>query len=146
MDWKNKPKSFWRDKLKPIEYAVTQESGTERAFSGEYYATKDAGLYSCVCCGTPLFESTEKYDSGCGWPSFFAPKKGQAGAGDDIEYIPDNSHGMRRIEVRCKTCGAHLGHIFDDGPREKTGKRYCINSASLKFLPQGDALKEPTEK
>jgi peptide-methionine (R)-S-oxide reductase len=141
MDWKNKPKSFWKDKLKPNEYAVTQESGTERAFSGEYWDKKDAGLYQCVCCGTPLFESTEKYDSGCGWPSFYAPKRGEAGAGDDIEYIADHSHGMNRIEVRCKTCGAHLGHIFDDGPREKTGKRYCINSASLKFVPAKDALK-----
>lgn len=146
MDWKNKPKSFWRDKLKPIEYAVTQESGTERAFSGEHWDNKDAGHYLCVCCGTPLFESTEKFDSGCGWPSFFAPKTGDAGAGTDIEYITDNSHGMKRIEVRCKTCGAHLGHIFDDGPREKTGKRYCINSASLNFVPENDALKPPDVK
>ncbi len=102
MDWKNKPKSFWKDKLTPIEYAVTQESGTERAFSGQYWDNKDAGRYECVCCGTPLFESTAKYDSGCGWPSFYQPAKGAAGRGEDIEYIDDNSHGMHRTEVRCK--------------------------------------------
>lgn len=134
MDWKNKPKEFWRDKLTDIQYKVTQEGGTERAFTGEYWNNKDFGEYRCVCCDTPLFESVTKYDSGCGWPSFYAPKAGAAGEGKDIEYLPDHSHGMERIEVRCKTCGAHLGHIFDDGPKP-TGKRYCINSASLKFIP-----------
>lgn len=142
MDWKNKPNSYWKDKLSENQYAVTREGGTERAFTGEYWDKKDAGNYQCVCCGTPLFESTAKFDSGCGWPSFYEPASGKAGAGDKIDYLEDNSYGMHRIEVRCKTCGAHLGHIFDDGPKP-SGKRYCINSASLKFVPDQGALKAP---
>jgi methionine-R-sulfoxide reductase len=127
MDWRNKPKSFWQEKLTPEQYHVTQEAGTERAFTGKYWNSKDAGTYTCVCCGTPLFESLSKFDSGCGWPSFFQPA-----TEGKIEYKEDDSHGMHRTEVRCKTCGAHLGHVFDDGP-EPTGQRYCINSASLGF-------------
>ena len=110
-----------------MQYKVTREAATERAFTGEYWNKKDEGEYKCVCCGTPLFESLTKYDSGCGWPSFYAAKDS-----DKIEYKQDDSHGMNRVEVCCKTCGAHLGHIFDDGP-QPTGQRYCINSASLDF-------------
>jgi peptide-methionine (R)-S-oxide reductase len=125
-NWKNQPKSFWRERLDDMEYQVTQEAATERAFTGKYWNHKEAGEYNCVCCGTPLFESLTKYDSGCGWPSFFQPK------GAVIEEHEDLSHGMTRVEVRCKTCGAHLGHVFEDGP-QPSGQRYCINSAALKF-------------
>jgi peptide-methionine (R)-S-oxide reductase len=136
MDWRNKPKSFWKERLNDMQYAVAREGQTERPFSGEYWDTKDLGKYECVCCGTPLFDSLSKFDSGCGWPSFFEPAVGSAG--DPIEYKPDHSLGMERTEVICKNCGAHLGHVFDDGP-QPSGQRYCINSASLK-------LKKPEDK
>ncbi|MEX0708389.1 MAG: peptide-methionine (R)-S-oxide reductase MsrB [Woeseia sp.] len=118
-----------RARLTAEQYQVTQKKGTERAFSGAYVDNKDDGTYRCVCCGTPLFSSGHKYDSGSGWPSFWLPL-----AGDNVRTIKDMSHGMVRVEVVCNHCGGHLGHVFDDGP-EPSGLRYCINSASLDFEP-----------
>ena len=118
----------WKKKLSKEEYRVLREKGTERAFTGEYWNHKEKGTYRCAGCGVELFSSETKFDSGCGWPSFY-----DALDKDKIEEKVDLSHGMRRIEVLCKNCGGHLGHVFDDGPREKTGLRYCINSVSLDF-------------
>jgi peptide-methionine (R)-S-oxide reductase len=117
-----------RARLSPQQFHVTQEKGTERAFSGAYWDHHEKGMYRCVVCGEPLFESGDKFDSGTGWPSFTRPAAGAA-----VETEDDNSHFMRRTEVHCKKCGAHLGHVFDDGPRAEGGLRYCINSCSLSF-------------
>jgi peptide-methionine (R)-S-oxide reductase len=114
-----------RERLTPLQYEVTQHGGTERAFTGEYWDCHDDGTYRCVVCGEPLFSSRTKFESGSGWPSFTTPMDGAA-----VDEVPDHSHGMVRTEVRCSRCGAHLGHVFPDGPGP-TGLRYCINSAAL---------------
>jgi peptide-methionine (R)-S-oxide reductase len=121
-----------RDRLDPLQWQVTQEAGTERAFTGAYWDCHDDGMYRCVVCDAPLFESGTKFDSGTGWPSFTRPVDGGA-----VEERSDRSHGMTRTEVVCASCGAHLGHVFPDGPPE-TGLRYCMNSASLQLESEAD--------
>ncbi len=124
----------WRQVLTPEQYRIMRQKGTEGAFTGQYWNNKDEGLYRCTGCGTPLFSSETKFDSGSGWPSFYAPVEQ-----DNVEVEQDTSFGMSRTEVLCANCEAHLGHVFDDGPRDKTGLRYCINSASLAFDPEAEA-------
>jgi peptide-methionine (R)-S-oxide reductase len=121
----------WRKELTPEQYQVMRQKGTERAFAGAYVDNHEKGTYRCAACGEPLFDADTKFDSGSGWPSFFKPL-----SADAVETEEDRTHGMRRTEVMCKKCGAHLGHVFDDGPKP-TGQRYCINSISLDFVKKG---------
>jgi len=125
-----KTETEWKGVLTPNQYHVLREKGTERPFTGEYWNSKEEGVYTCAGCGQELFDSTTKFDSGCGWPSFY-----QALDKEKVEEHQDTSFGMLRIEVTCRKCGGHLGHVFPDAPNQPTGLRYCINSASLKFSP-----------
>ena len=130
MEKLKKTEEEWRRELTPEQYRILREKGTERAFTGEYNGEKRKGVYRCAACGTELFDSATKYDSGSGWPSFYEPVDPEM-----VEEAVDNTHGMRRTEVMCAKCGGHLGHVFNDGPNP-TGMRYCVNSASLKLDPK----------
>jgi methionine-R-sulfoxide reductase len=133
MDKMNLSDAEWRERLTPEQYHVLREHGTERAFAGKYDKLKDQGIYQCAGCGLPLFDSSHKYDSGSGWPSFTAPMDDEV-----VSEYTDTSYGMRRVEVRCARCDGHLGHVFPDGPGPN-GLRYCMNSVALDFEPQGES-------
>lgn len=122
-----KPDEYWRERLSDEEFRVCRKQGTEAPFSGKLLHNRETGIYACTCCNTPLFSSSNKYDSGCGWPSFDAPINNAV-----IRYLEDQSHGMVRTEIRCAACDSHLGHVFPDGPKT-TGERFCVNSVSLIF-------------
>lgn len=126
-DLKNKSDEYWKEKLDPEQYSVLREKGTEAPFTGKFNNNFESGMYECAACGQGLFSSDTKFHSDCGWPSFDRSLEG------NVEFIEDTSHGMQRVEVVCNNCGGHLGHVFDDGPIETTGKRFCINSAALQF-------------
>jgi len=126
-DLKKKDNSYWRQQLTPEQYRVLREQGTEAPFTGKFVNNFEIGMYECAACGQELFSSGTKFHSDCGWPSFDKSIDGK------VELLDDYSHGMHRIEVRCNNCGSHLGHVFDDGPQETTGKRFCINSVALRF-------------
>lgn len=126
-----KTEAEWLEELGPERYRILRQKGTERPFTGEYNLKYDRGIYACAGCKTQLFESSSKFDSGCGWPSFDEAIEGT------VEYVRDNSHGMIRTEILCATCGGHLGHVFNDGPTQ-TGQRYCVNSLSVDFQNTGD--------
>lgn len=121
----------WRERLTPEQYRILREKGTEAPFTGELLHNKDMGSYTCAACGTELFDSKTKFDSGSGWPSFY-----DVAGSDTVRLVDDASHGMARVEVQCAHCGGHLGHLFDDAPQTPTGQRFCINSVSLDFKPK----------
>ena len=123
----------WRERLTPAQYEVLRRAGTEPPWSGRYVYSKERGVYACAACGAELFSSETKFDSGSGWPSFTEPADAAS-----VELLEDRSHGMRRVEVRCRRCGSHLGHVFPDGPRDAGGMRYCINSLALDLQPAPD--------
>ena len=130
-----KPDEYWRERLTDDEFSVCRQRGTEAPYSGKLLHNHKTGVYSCTCCESPLFLSDNKYDSGCGWPSFDAPVNDEA-----VRYIEDLSHGMKRVEIRCTACDSHLGHVFPDGPKT-TGERFCVNSVSLIFNKNDESTK-----